>query len=189
MPTPERTEPPAAGNSAAESSFSDFFHEAYDKGIVKAFEEHPKEAVITAIGAAAIGAAAICMTKGGALFGMLEGATEDGASRAASPALLEATRAAETIEVGGGLDPAMARLAAEGTSVKTVTLAPVAHDAAALENALDHSALAPRELPIIELPKDFDPQKALADRAAVIEDFATGRVKPASIKISWGTRP
>jgi hypothetical protein len=56
-----------ASNTTADFSMSNFFHDAYDKGLVKAVQEHPKEAVVTAVGAV-VGAVAAEATFGKALL-------------------------------------------------------------------------------------------------------------------------
>ncbi|MBU6452176.1 MAG: hypothetical protein KGS72_10385 [Cyanobacteria bacterium REEB67] len=61
---------PTAGHDH-EFSISKFFHDAYDKGLVKAVEDSPKEAAFTAVGAVAGVAAAVYLTKGAALEGVV----------------------------------------------------------------------------------------------------------------------
>jgi hypothetical protein len=67
----ERPEHVAPAGHDHEFSVSKFFHDAYDKGLVKAVEDSPKEAALTAAGAVAGVAAAIYLTKGAALEGVI----------------------------------------------------------------------------------------------------------------------
>jgi hypothetical protein len=81
----ERPEPGANVDPAPDFSISRFFHDAYDKGVVRAIEECPREAALTAAGVIGGAAAAIYLTKGGALAEML-GAAGGKAGQAIKPA-------------------------------------------------------------------------------------------------------
>ncbi|MBU6450630.1 MAG: hypothetical protein KGS72_02550 [Cyanobacteria bacterium REEB67] len=69
----ERPEHAVNGSPTQDFSINKFFHDAYDKGIVKAVEDCPKEAAVTAAGLVAGAAAAVYLTKGGALAEMAIG--------------------------------------------------------------------------------------------------------------------
>jgi hypothetical protein len=81
----ERPEQVANVGPVPEFSISRFFHDAYDKGVVKAIEECPREAALTAAGVVVGATAAIYLTKGGALADMLAG-VEGKAGQALKPA-------------------------------------------------------------------------------------------------------
>jgi hypothetical protein len=80
MSSTERPEQVPIADNSNDFSLSKFFHEVYDKGVVSAVEDHPKEAVTTAVstvGALAAGAAAIYLSHGRLLTGLFRSATTE----------------------------------------------------------------------------------------------------------------
>jgi hypothetical protein len=75
MTSPERPDQVPIADKSNDFSLSKFFHEVYDKGVVSAVEDHPIEAVTTAMGALGAGGAAIYISHGSVLTGLFRSAT------------------------------------------------------------------------------------------------------------------
>jgi hypothetical protein len=71
MSSPERPEQATAVSHSLDFSLSAFAHEVYGKGLIRAVEDRPLEAAVTTLGAVAVGAAVVYMSKGEALAGLL----------------------------------------------------------------------------------------------------------------------
>ncbi len=73
----ERLEPAPSTSPTYDFSPSKFYEDIYHKGIVKAVDEHPREAVFSAGAAVAFGTAAICIIKERALSSLMGAAGEE----------------------------------------------------------------------------------------------------------------
>jgi hypothetical protein len=103
---------------AADSPQSNTFSEAYGKPFVKAVEEHPIGATVSAVGAVALGAGLVYLSRGRALVGLLGGAGEDAASAATvRPDLLASIRG---VSITGMAPPKLAESGAGAASDRSL---------------------------------------------------------------------
>jgi len=125
MTRAESPEPASGGGGNPSFSFDKFFHDAHDRGIVAAVEERPAEAAVTAVGAVAAGAAAIYLTKGGALANIFRNTLRD--EMAASPKLLASLSRTGVPRLAlGQLEPDVERLVTSKLPLTTETPATAA---------------------------------------------------------------
>ncbi len=141
MQRAESLEPASDAGAKPSFSFDKFFHDAHDKGIVAAVEEHPAEAAVTAVGTVAAGAAALYLTRGRVLAGIFRNGV--GEEVAANPNWLASlSRTGFKPLPLGQLEPDVARLATGGLPLSTESRAVAVLRTSGFPLAADKSAAA-----------------------------------------------